>query len=149
MLNEPDTGARLSWKPAILCAVFSALLMGCGGETLAPVSGTVKYKGEAVKEGSLVFSPVPKDKELPGTPASANVKADGSYSLITGAGKGAVVGKHTVLYTPGPGIESKDPSKEGTPSPYNKLVVKTAEVEVKPGTNKIDFELEPAPPPKE
>jgi hypothetical protein len=129
---------------ALLFAAFSVALVGCG-ESTSPVTGKVTYKGEVVKGGTLIFSPIADGRGLPGTPASATVQPDGTYTLERG---GAIVGKNMVSYTAPPGKPSEDPDKEGEISPYANLVPQTKEVEVKSGKNVIDLQLEPGPPPK-
>jgi len=116
--------------------VFTTILVGCG-PSLSPVTGTVKYKGEPVKGGMLIFSP-----EGTGESAAATIKDDGTYALQTGTSSGAILGKATVVYSAPGGEASTDPKKDGKPSPYFGLVVKTPKVEIKSGGNTIDIELE-------
>lgn len=130
-------------RSAAFCVLIAAVLAGCGGETLSPVTGKVTFNGEPVRGGTIIFGPSEGTKG--GTPASAEVKEDGTYELKAGATVGAVAGKNKVMYTPPPGKPSTDPKKEGEPSPYAGLVPVQKEVEVKPGPNVINIELEPAP----
>ena len=58
---------------------------------------------------------------------------------------GAVIGKHTVRFS-APPVEPPKESKTGDPapkSPYEGLVLKPNEVEVKAGTNTFNFERVP------
>jgi hypothetical protein len=128
---------KYSW---IACQVFFSLalmtgLIGCG-PSLSNVDGTVTYKGEKVKGGMLIFSPTA------GEPAAATVKEDGTFTLKTGTSAGAIAGKSSVSYSPPSGEASTDPKKEGKPSPYAGLVVKTPSVEIKSGKNTFSIELE-------
>jgi hypothetical protein len=118
---------------------FSAFLVGCG-PSLAPVNGTVTYKGEKVKGGTLVFSPK-GEGNVPGPPGTAMVQEDGSYELKSAAGVGTVVGQNTLTYTAPGGTASTDPKKEGIPSPYMGLVPKETSVTVKSGQNTVNVEL--------
>jgi hypothetical protein len=125
---------------ALILVVFAGALVGCG-PSYSPVSGTVTHNGEKVKGGTVMFSPIAEGTNAPGPPVSATVEADGSYTLKSGTTLGGVVGKNKVSYTAGGGEESKDPNKQGTPSPYANLKVKEETVEVKPGSNTINIEL--------
>ncbi len=145
--GRPDR--RRVVRRAVLClAVFvPVVLAGCGG-SLAPVSGTVKYKGASVKGGTLTFSPVGGTDQA-GKPATAEVQQDGSYTLGTNsAGDGACVGRHRITYTP-PSVEltdqqRTDPKYIAPQPPYAGLEPKQVEVEVKSGPNTIAIELVPA-----
>jgi hypothetical protein len=134
----------------LVAAVVLWGLAGCG-DAVTPVSGTVKYKGLAVKGGTLTFSPA--DDKARAKSASGKIQDDGTYQLGTHAEKdGAVVGKHKVTFLPAePEVteeQRKDPKFQGKPSLYSGLVPKTAEVEVKSGPNTIDIELIVDPTPK-
>lgn len=140
-----ESGCRAALTAGLVCLVIAA---GCGGggsgdQATAAVSGKVTRDGQPVAGGSVMFSPIGKGK-----PAAADVNQDGSYRLTTyRSGDGAIVGKHRVTFTPPPTAEIDEKEhKEGSPppkSPYDGLVPKTAEVEVKSGSNTIDIELVP------
>jgi hypothetical protein len=125
------------------------MLAGCGdgGVKMAPVEGTVTYNGQAVTGGGVVFAPLESahGSGQPGKPAEAAVDSDGGFALSTyGTEDGAVIGKHTVSYSPpGPQIpeEGLKPGQMPPRSPYDGLVPKNPEVEVRPGSNQIDIEL--------
>ena len=78
-------------------------------------------------------------------PSSGEIKSDGTYSL--GREKendGAIVGRHQVIYTAPAGQLDAANAKPGdlpTPSPFEGLVPKQSEVEVKAGKNSVDIEL--------
>ena len=126
------------WFPwqVLLSLAFLAVAVGCGPST-SGVSGTVTWKGEKVKGGTLIFSPIAEGNNNPGPPGSATIQEDGSFKLD----HGAVVGKNKVGYTPPSGEASTDKKKQGTPSIYVLLVLKDPIVEVKSGTNTLTIEL--------
>lgn len=115
---------------------------GCGGSKVGRVSGKVTVNGREVTGGTLQFSPMGEGKEV-GKPATAEIKG-GSYTLSTFRnGDGALVGKHRVTYTAPLMPYTREP-RPGEPRPrsgFEGLVVKQAEVEVKPGSNTLDIEL--------
>ena len=70
---------------------------GCGARgllTLAPVHGTVAYRGKALDRGTVVFLPEPG---TPGPPAVGHIRPDGSFQLGTLGQDGASIGRHRVL----------------------------------------------------
>jgi hypothetical protein len=148
--NSTTAGRRrLTWKAALFCLPLLAGLVGCGSSGVAPVSGTVRWHGEPIKGGTLIFSPL-EDPDAPeqkgGLPATAEVQPDGTYELRTlDTCGGAKIGRHRVLFTPPPQElteEQRTNRKYVAPPPlYMGLVPKTSEVEVKAGTNTIDLEL--------
>jgi hypothetical protein len=108
------------------------LLPGCGGPAMAPVKGRVTCKGSPVKEAALTFSPVPRsaDDKEPGKPATGFTDANGHYELSTFRElDGALVGKHRVLVT----LDDTNPCRC--------THTKRLELEVKPGDNQLDIEL--------
>ncbi len=142
-----------SLRSVRLIAVLLPLagLWGCGGGesfSTAPVSGKVMHAGKPVKGGSVQFSPVSADAtKSAGKPASGNVNDDGTFTLSTyGNDDGAVLGKHTVTYTPPTNEAAAAPSEGGheqeAKSPYDGLSPKQKEVEVKEGKNDVTIDLE-------
>lgn len=135
----------------VLFGLLTAVSLGCsdgsGGFNTAPVHGKVTYQGKPVEGGNITFRPLAsadaKDNQV-GMPATGGVRDDGTYALSTyGAEDGAVVGKAQVLYSP-PYIEPDHelkPGESAPPSPWDGLVPKQQEVEVKPNDNTIDIEL--------
>ncbi len=81
---------RIAAAPMLLLLTLS----GCGGhEGLAPVSGTITYKGKPVTKGEVNF--VPEKGELRG--AHGPIDEQGRYTLGTfEPGDGAYVGTHRV-----------------------------------------------------
>jgi hypothetical protein len=151
MTNNSWTAGRrrLPGRAAVLCLAFPVALVGCGGGDLASVNGKLTYKGAPVKGGTVTFSPVGSGKYTAGKAASAEVQADGTYTLGTYSDSdGARIGRHRVTYTP-PAQElteqqRSDPKYIAPPPPYLGLAPKQAEVEVKVEDNNIDIELVPA-----
>src|SRR5687768_5614714 len=97
---------------ASLTLVVAAVVAGCGGGgNTSSVTGKVVANGQPVTEGSITFMPV--DGKA-GQPAGGEVQADGSFKMKTENKEGAVVGKHTVSYTPKQ-IESPEWDGYGAP----------------------------------
>jgi hypothetical protein len=69
--------------------VAAAVLAGCTSpeEPLAVVHGTVRYLGAPLPGGTIVFTPDPT-RGGSGESARAEIKADGTYILYTGAEPG-------------------------------------------------------------
>lgn len=114
------------------------LLVGCGGS--GRLSGKVTYKGAEVKGGSLLFTPVASSDKSPGKPAGAKIEDNGTYRVTDPI----AVGKNRVSFQPAPmefdGLNAK-PGQGPPKSPYEGLVPKVAEVEIKSGSNTLDIEL--------
>jgi len=135
------------WRTAMLCLAFPVVLTGCGSGDLASVNGIVKYNGEPVTGGTVLFHPISDpDNPQPGRSAQAVVQPDGSYTLGTNqSSDGAKIGQHRVVFLPPDqkltDEQRTDPKYIAPPPLYFGLVSKTTEVEVKPGKNVIDLEL--------
>jgi hypothetical protein len=124
-----------------------ALLLGCGSSDKGKVSGTVKYEGQPVTGGSISFAPVlDPAKSSAGRVATGAVRSDGGFTLSTDADEdGALIGRHEVIYSPpAVGGESADPAV--AKSPYDGLVPREPQVEVKGGENSFAIELVKAKP---
>ncbi len=81
--------------PAVLGFVL-ILVCGCSHEDdLSPVRGRVRFKGQALHGGSIVFTPNP-DKGGRGELAVGEIASDGTFELKTGDRHGAVAGWHRV-----------------------------------------------------
>ena len=74
-----------------------AALAGCGGETripVVPVSGTIKFQGEAPSGAQVVLHPVAKSNDQIIAPAGT-VKDDGTFQISAyDAGDGAPPGEY-------------------------------------------------------
>ena len=136
--------------PVALAVPLFMLQVGCSSGdqfSTAPVSGTVTSDGKPIPGGSVTFSPTATGtKDHAGKPASGTIQEDGTYTLTTYSdGDGAVIGKHTISFTP-PATEVAAAPAGGhaaapPPSPYAGMVPKQPEVEVIPGSNSMNIEL--------
>jgi hypothetical protein len=106
---------------------------GCSsdnGLNLAKVRGKVTYKGQPIKNGTVMFMP-DESKGTVGPPAVGTITSDGSYIMSTeSAGDGVIVGSHKIGIT---GVEEKPissgtaaPTPESDPSGYMKAKAKDA-----------------------
>jgi|GEM_PF-679659 len=89
-------------KPILRLTVSLMVALGlaaCGssnGLTLGRVQGTVTYKGEPIRRGTVIFMP-DESKGQQGPAAMGVIGNDGSYLMTTEqTGDGAVVGLHKV-----------------------------------------------------
>lgn len=135
---------RSKSQPFPIFLAACGFLVGCGSPA-ASVSGKVTLDGGALPNGAnggVVFYPVEG-----GPPATANLMADGSYSLSVGARKSFDPGKYRVAVTV---LDALPPRlKDGTQPPgrlvsHSKYQDKDRsgfEVDVTSGTNRIDFDV--------
>ncbi|NUQ64626.1 MAG: carboxypeptidase regulatory-like domain-containing protein [Pirellulales bacterium] len=125
---------------SLLAGLGALLLNGCGstGPELAAVSGIVTLDGQPLAGATVEFQP-PK-----GSPSTGVTDSSGAYRLAYTARKqGAMLGKHSVRIT----FVAEKTDAEGNsvaspqllPPKYNRNSELTAEV--KPGSNKLDFQL--------
>ncbi len=130
----------------VLACIFG--IAGCGRSNIAPVAGRVLLDGKPLPAATVTFQPDSEDKN-PGPGSHGKTDADGQYTLqlMTGAAKGALVGKHKVsitAYEGGTKVQSSGSDmafrKALVPHEYN---VKTQlTYEVKPeGSTSADFAL--------
>jgi hypothetical protein len=147
------------WMCWGMCAILSALSLGCGGgekiPDLYPVSGKVTYNGKPVPGAIVAFFPDVKvdpkkadPKKPTPKPSTATADDDGNYVLYWNGGdnEGAPEGKYKVSivclkpYGPGDDTEEKAPSlipeRYGNPntSGLNKIV--------KDDDNTFNFDLD-------
>jgi hypothetical protein len=135
----------------MISMVVLVAAVGCGprSKPTASVKGKVTAKGQAVTGGGITFSPIAVGNETsPGRPAAAVIQSDGTFVLSTEKeGDGAVIGRHRVTFSqPSSNAPPQEWDGTGTPpenpkSPYEGMVPKPAEVEVKAGANDITIEL--------
>jgi hypothetical protein len=72
------------------------MAIGCGkdlGFSIAPVSGTVAYRGQPLPGGRIVFHPL---AYTPGPQAIGVIEADGTFQMQVNGVTGAAVGDHRV-----------------------------------------------------
>jgi hypothetical protein len=105
-----------SWSRRLRIYSFLALVLsigaiGCGGKeplVLLPVSGTVKLGGAPMPMGTVEFHPdAGKGNTFKGK-ATAAIKSDGKYTLVTDGQEGAPAGWYKVTVS---GHGMPDPSK--------------------------------------
>ncbi len=123
-----------------LSGVLAAgLLPGCGGPSLARVSGVVRVDGQPYPNAMVSFQPVGGDGESglnPGKGSMAVTDENGRYVLLyDGSRTGALVGKHRVRISTLPGHGQKEPP-DSTGSPDGVIPPKGA---------KPDFDFDPIP----
>jgi hypothetical protein len=85
---------RFPWAAA---AVWLALLAGCapGPQQFQPVRGKVLYRGSALTQGTIVFTP-DASRGYRGPLSYAQIEPDGGYTLHSDDHSGALVGCHRV-----------------------------------------------------
>jgi hypothetical protein len=127
--------------PMRLSLVFvGAVLTGCGGPTLVPVSGTVTLNEQPLAGAYVRFEPVGGGLELASTGVTDGA---GRYTLACGDKAGAVPGTHRIqLTTIGPGAQADERSalpQDKVPPHYQDGTL-THEVP-EGGTDTADFSL--------
>jgi hypothetical protein len=143
-----------NWIRSVRCAVIAvggatlaAMLVGCGGSDtpeLATVSGQVTLDGQPLPDARVQFQPTGE-----GRLTIATTDANGQYELLYTEGvPGTVAGKYLVRINTGQQAsdvrEGATPAiPEKVPVQYNRDARDTPEmnVEVKPGSNEINFPL--------
>jgi len=131
------------WYPLGLFLLVAGLIVGCGKseEKRYGVSGTVKYKGEPIKYGTINF------RADNGATAGAEIK-DGKYDMP--AVGGLPEGNYRVAVTyPDPKIPApradlppgeSGPVREMLPAKYNAQTELTAQIKAQ-STNDVSFDL--------
>jgi hypothetical protein len=126
-----------AYAPVLSLATALAFCAGCGDSAkMAPVTGVVSMNGRPVEGVAVVFTPQPKDGGAYAAtkPSSSFTDGGGRYSLSTKkVDDGAAVGKHIVTILAG----NRDARPPGELPPGYV-------VEVEPGKNTIDLELQKA-----
>jgi hypothetical protein len=137
---------RRRLRPAILLVAGLALAAGCRPANLVRSTGTVRFDGQPVETGAVVFRPVGSG----GAPAGGLIRS-GSFSLEGPAGRQRVEirGMRPVdesrLPRTMPRFEGMPVHEDYIPSAYN--TASTLEVEVSPdGPNVFTFDLPAASP---
>jgi hypothetical protein len=141
----------------IVVIALAGAMSGCGTNsgalTLARVSGTVTYKGQPVKNATVVFLPDQQGVRL----ASGRTDDKGRFELMTEVpGDGVVLGKHRVSITarePDPALTQEQQStlllsgqgvpqgKPLIPVKYFNFETSGLAAEVKSGANTSNFDL--------
>lgn len=130
-----------------LIALSSLYLAGCGSE-FASVSGTVRMDGQplgggADVRGTVFFYP----ESGSGAPAVGRLDESGRYSITTGSNNGALAGPYKVTIRATRLIpakmEGEAPSgRPMTPMFYADPRRSPLRVEVEPGSNVLDFDIQ-------
>src|SRR5437868_5035599 len=136
----------LTLRPFALAVAVLACLVGCGGGETAPVNGRVKLK-DGSDVSVLAGYSLSFEAEGGKTSAVGDVNPDGTFQLSTfGANDGAVPGKYRVaINQPNNPDPDKPPTKSKLPAKYGNLDTSGLTVEIKPGQNNIELELDKAP----
>jgi hypothetical protein len=137
---------RLSWA-ALSCFLAAS---GCStGESLGTATGRVTFHGEAVTEGSVIFT-----DNARGAAYVAPLDANGKYELQVARGLGVPPGKYVVTIGPPRAKPSMDPMKnfagpsakkdyKNIPMKYRDEKTSGLEAVVVPGANNpFDFNME-------
>ena len=136
---------RRRLRPAILLVAGLALAAGCRPANLIRSTGTVRFDGQPVETGAVVFRPVGSG----GAPAGGLIRS-GSFALEGPAGRQRVEIRGTRpvdesrLPRTMPRLEGVAVHEDFIPAAYN--TASTLEVEVTPdGPNVFEFDLRPVP----
>jgi hypothetical protein len=118
---------------------------GCGGRT-ASVQGRVKFK-DGSDVASLANYEIAFEHEESKTSATGQIGPDGTFTVSTfGSGDGALPGKHKVIITPPTSPDpDKPPQKSKLPAKYENFDSSDLFVEIKPGRNPVELELDKSP----
>ena len=125
-------------RGATFIVLVGLLCAGCGkgAPGLAPVRGTVYYKGVPIRGGALVFAP-DTERGNSGALAHGEIGSDGAYTLRTDKADGAPPGWHRVTITATPGAGAVLPHRYSDPEMSGQFR------EVVPGKeNVLDLRLE-------
>lgn len=128
---------RQVWMRGLCAAGLLILVGGCGSGDAHPtaaVQGKVLHNGQPVADAVVSFTPQAgaASSNQPGKSATGRTDATGTFTLSTyQIGDGAIVGTHQVT------VSSEDPNQ-----PLPGQAAKDLTLEVKPGTNDFQIELE-------
>ena len=114
-------------------ALLITWLPGCGNGDLAPVKGLVTCGGKPVGQATVIFAPKMREdgNKEPGRSGIGLTDEQGIYEISTHKLlDGAMLGKHRVRVS----LDDTNPARCKR--------VKEFEVEVKPGQNTFDIELD-------
>ncbi|MCY2996283.1 MAG: carboxypeptidase-like regulatory domain-containing protein [Planctomycetota bacterium] len=127
------------WKFLLFAGFTAVLLNGCGSGDLqlSSVSGTVTLDDRPLSDATVEFQP---DS---GSFSEGVTDSSGNYTLRYNAKKkGALPGKHQVRITHSTRVDAQGQKIDGPqllPARYNRF--SELAVEVKSGSNKLDFPL--------
>lgn len=131
------------WNRAVASVIAVVALswsVGCGSsDSIAPLSGSVTYKGAPLEFGSVTFQPA-----AGGPLARAQIQTDGTFELTTDGRPGAPVGMNNVRVTcfanqkPGAVQNSGGEASLGKsliPERYSRFTTSGLTIDVKPDEN--------------
>ncbi|MCI0335122.1 MAG: carboxypeptidase-like regulatory domain-containing protein [Planctomycetes bacterium] len=87
------------------------LCAGCReGLPVAPVSGTITYRGEPLADANITTQPIATDSMNPGPGSFGRTDGQGRFELelVKPAIKGAIIGEHRVMISPAGGDTTHD-----------------------------------------
>jgi hypothetical protein len=124
---------------AVAGLISLASLAGCSkGPALATVTGTVTYKGQPLKEGTITFIPA-DGRSATGKIVAGKITEVSCYDI----NDGVPVGKHKVLiHSAQEGADMYAPSKSLIPEKYGSLDKSELTADIKPGENTVTFDLQ-------
>ena len=132
---------RLTRVVAVLAFGFVlAVAVGCGDKAEVPllkVAGTVKAGGAPMPLGTVTFHPDAGKGNASKSTTSGNIKADGTYVLLTDGKEGAAAGWYNVTVS---GQGMPDPSKMTEPGKMPTAPVVNAKY-TKPETSGFSIEV--------
>jgi glycine/D-amino acid oxidase-like deaminating enzyme len=108
-------------------ALAGAVLLaaGCGGASVAPVSGRVTLDGKPLANAAVHFQPKATENNLnPGPGSDAMTDDNGNFTLkvVTTGQEGAIVGKHRVEISKYARTREIDPTSDQREAPARNLV---------------------------
>lgn len=140
-LEQSIVGRRgRRWTAGIGAALLLAVV-GCGGNDLSTLTGKITVAGQPPPpeaRGRITFQP-----EGTGPTVMGQIKPDGSYIAQTGEKAGIPLGKYRVNIYGTIGVPAMGgKSKEWVAKKYLDYETSGLEVEVLPGKNEKDFDLD-------
>lgn len=149
--SRPRQGGIAAGRACRAAAAWAALFVlasGCGDENWGYVTGTVTLEGKPVGPGTLMFEPA-DPASITAPSAIAHFREDGKYVLKSaGNRKGAPAGDYLVMIH-GRGEEAfgderiEDDYQSPIPAKYLNHRKSGLTATVKPGSQVIDFDLQP------
>ncbi len=146
ILQNSNTSAKTRYWILLLISIIH---LGCSGDDrgLAPVSGTIFFKGKPLADAAINFTP----EDTTGRVAAGSTDKDGKYKLTSfQINDGAKIGKYTITIRAEEGGDSKLKPADAldfvrgkiiTPLKYSRPETSGLTAEVARKNNVIDFQL--------
>ena len=146
ILQNSNTSAKTRYWILLLISIIH---LGCSGDDrgLAPVSGTIFFKGNPLADAAINFIP----EDTTGRVAAGSTDKDGKYKLTSfQINDGAKIGKYTITIRAEEGGDSKLKPADAldfvrgkiiTPLKYSRPETSGLTAEVARKNNVIDFQL--------